>query len=55
VIATTGAPVRRAIATASPTWSACPWVSRMSDASASSAAIAAFGFPVRNGSMSSVV
>ena len=42
-IATTGAPVRLAIATVSPMWSPCPWVSRIVVAAASSALIAAFG------------
>ena len=54
-IATTSAPVRLAIATVSPIWSACPWVSRIASASTSSALAAAFGFPVRKGSMSTVV
>ena len=52
-IATTGAPVRLAIATVSPMWSPWPWVSRIVVAAASSALIAALGFPVRNGSIRS--
>src|SRR5829696_3724724 len=51
-IATTGAPVRFAMSTVSPMWSACPCVSRMWVGSTSSACLAAFGLPVRNGSMS---
>ena len=54
-IATTGAPVRLAIATVSPMWSAWPWVSRIVVAATSSALIVAFGLPVRNGSIRRVV
>src|SRR5207248_2373930 len=41
--------------TVSPMWSPWPCVSRIASASTSSAFAAAFGFPVRNGSMSTVV
>src|ERR671931_2416239 len=54
-MATTGAPVRLAIATVSPMWSACPCVSRIASAATSSALAAALGLPVRNGSTSTVV
>src|SRR5215210_7236052 len=54
-IASTVAPVRLAMSTVSPRWSAWPWVSRMTSGSISSADAAAFGFPVRNGSVSTVV
>jgi hypothetical protein len=43
-----------AIATLSPRWSPCPWVSRIVVASSSSAGVAAFGLPVRNGSTRTV-
>ena len=55
VMATTVAPVRLAMATVSPKWSPWPWVSRIASAATSSADAAAFGLPVRNGSMSTVV
>src|SRR4051794_41035003 len=54
-MATTGASVRFAMSTVSPRWSACPWVRRIVVASTSEASLAAFGFPVRNGSTSTVV
>src|SRR3954468_24803537 len=54
-IATTLAPVRLAISTVSPKWSAWPCVRKMCVGSSSSALHAAFGFPVRNGSMSTRV
>src|SRR3954452_2831423 len=54
-IATTLAPVRLAISTVSPKWSAWPCVRKMWVGSSSSALHAAFGFPVRNGSMSTRV
>src|SRR3954468_24854452 len=54
-IATTFAPVRLAISTVSPKWSAWPCVRKMCVGSSSSALHAAFGFPVRNGSMSTRV
>src|SRR3954454_6770164 len=54
-IATTLAPVRLAMSTVSPKWSACPCVRKMCVGSSSSALHAAFGFPVRNGSMSTRV
>src|SRR5919109_228256 len=50
-IATTVAPVRMAMSTVSPRWSAWPWVSRITSGSTSSADAAALGLPVRNGSM----
>src|SRR5947209_19477549 len=50
-IATTGAPERLAISTVSPKWSPWPWVSRITVGSTSSAAIAAFGLPLKNGSL----
>src|SRR3954464_12943635 len=53
-IATTVAPVRLAMSTVSPRWSACPCVSRITSGEASSALAAAFGFPVRNGSVRTV-
>ncbi len=54
-IATVGAPVRWAIDTVSPMWSPWPWVSRIVVGVTSSAAIAALGLPVRNGSIRTVV
>src|SRR3954470_4559074 len=54
-IATTVAPVRLAMSTVSPRWSAWPCVSRITSAETSSAEAAAFGLPVRNGSVSTVV
>src|SRR3954471_16526096 len=54
-IATTFAPVRLAMSTVSPKWSAWPCVRKMCVGSSSSALHAAFGFPVRNGSMSTRV
>src|SRR5215216_252859 len=53
-MARTVAPVRLAMSTVSPRWSACPWVSRMTSGETSSALAAAFGFPVRNGSVRTV-
>src|SRR3954453_19025478 len=53
-IATTVAPVRLAMSTVSPRWSPWPCVSRIASASTSSAAAAAFGLPVRNGSVRTV-
>src|SRR3954452_4900610 len=50
-IAATCAPVRFAIATVSPMWSAWPWVRKMCVGSSSSALTAAFGLPVMNGSI----
>ena len=44
------APVRRAISTASPRWSACPWVTHIRSHSTSPGETEAFGLPVRNGS-----
>jgi hypothetical protein len=55
VMATTFAPVRLAMAIVSPKWSAWPCVSRIASAETSSADAAAFGLPVRNGSMSTVL
>src|SRR3954452_16457246 len=54
-IATTVAPVRLAMSTVSPRWSAWPWVSRITSGLTSSAEAAAFGLPVRKGSVSTVV
>src|SRR6478672_10094019 len=54
-IATTVAPVRLAMSTVSPRWSAWPCVSRITSGETSSAVAAAFGLPVRNGSVSTVV
>ena len=53
-IATTVAPVRLAMSTVSPRWSAWPCVSRITSGETSSADAAAFGLPVRNGSVSTV-
>src|SRR3954454_21577101 len=53
-IATTVAPVRLAMSTVSPRWSACPCVSRITSGETSSALAAAFGFPIRNGSVRTV-
>src|SRR5690349_10597323 len=53
-IARTVAPVRLAMSTVSPRWSAWPCVSRITSASTSSAEAAARGLPVRNGSVSTV-
>src|SRR4051795_11735412 len=50
-MATTGQLTRLAMSTASPRWSACPWVSRIADGSSSDASTAAFGLPLRNGSI----
>ena len=52
--ATTVAPVRLAMSTVSPRWSACPWVRRMNSAETSSGPAAAFGLPDRNGSVTTV-
>src|SRR3954451_20748258 len=54
-MATTGAPVRLAMSTVSPMWSAWPWVRKIASASTSSAFAAAFGLPVRNGSTRTVL
>src|SRR5215211_5981704 len=54
-IATVWAPVRLAMSTVSPMWSACPCVRKMWVGSTSPASTAAFGFPVRNGSISTRV
>src|SRR5579859_5175796 len=51
-IATTGAPVRLAMSTVSPMWSAWPWVRRIVVGFTSSGETAALGFPLRNGSIS---
>src|ERR671924_189000 len=47
----TVAPVRLAMAAVSPTWSACPWETRMKWGFSSSGLRAAVGLPVRKGSM----
>src|SRR3954447_14800871 len=54
-MASTGAPVRLAMPTVSPRWSAWPCVSRMVVGSSSSGEAAAFGLPVRKGSIRSRV
>src|SRR4051812_31342210 len=51
MMATTWAPVRLAMSAVSPMWSAWPCVRKMWVGSTSSAVTAAFGLPVRNGSM----
>src|SRR4051812_16619613 len=53
-MATTVAPVRLAMSTVSPRWSAWPWLRRITSGCISSAVAAAFGLPVRNGSVSTV-
>src|SRR4051812_743508 len=50
-MATTWAPVRLAMSTVSPMWSAWPCVRKMWVGSTSSALTAPFGLPVRNGSI----
>src|SRR4051795_6302432 len=54
-IATTCAPVRLAMSTVSPKWSAWPWVSNRCVGSSSEASTAALGLPVRKGSISTRV
>ncbi len=51
-IASTLAPVRLAMSTVSPRWSAWPCVSAITSAGSSSAVVAALGLPVSQGSIS---
>src|SRR3954464_12962595 len=51
-MASTLAPVRRAMSTVSPRWSPCPWVRAITSAGTASADAAEEGLPVRKGSTS---